>query len=244
MRSLAVLPLLLATAATAQERSVEFPRLGEPATLGRLLRADAAAAPLVIMLPDALGEDGRAELYAESLLARGIATLVLGIGEDLDAKPAPVDPAAHPDALAPALAWARDAGVPARAIGVLGFGLGGRAALAAAAGRPVAALYPRCVDLSLPADGPVLVVQGGDAAERCDTLPQRAGVTLQLLPGAGHGWDAPGALWPSPGPVLADPAGGKPLRTRTDAEATRAAAELVADWFEDGLLATTRRAAR
>ncbi len=56
--------------------------------------------------------------------------------------------------------------------------------------------------------------------------------------------DAAGAIWPSQGPTLADPAGGRPVCARMDAETTREAAELVAGWFEDGLLAATRRAPR
>jgi hypothetical protein len=80
------------------------------------------------------------------------------------------------------------------------------------------------------------------SAEGCEALPQRAGVTLPLLPGAGHRRDAPGAIWSWPGPVLADPAGGTPLGTRTDRGATRAAAEIVAAWFMAGLPASLRAA--
>jgi dienelactone hydrolase len=246
LRRLLALPLLLAAAtATAQERPVDFVRMAEPAGLGRLLRPQGeGAAPLAIILPDSIGEDGRAELYAESLAARGIASLVLGLGEDRDHAPAPVDPAAHADAVPAALAWAEEAGFAATGIGVMGFGLGGRAALAAARARPAAALYPRCVDLALPGEGPALVLQGADVAEVCDALPAWPSRSLRLLPGAGHAWDAPGAIWPSPGPVLPDPAGGTPLRSRYDAEATRAAAEIIADWFEQRLFPAARSAAR
>jgi dienelactone hydrolase len=244
MRSVMSLSILAGCLGAAAQ-AVEFAPLAEPAQLGRLLRPQGvAASPLVIVLPDALGEDGRAELYAESLLARGVASLVLGLGEDLEAHPAPRDPAADPAAVPPALAWAHAAGFPLQGIGVMGFGLGGRAALLAATGRPVAALYPRCVDLHLPAEGDVLLLQGEDDSAGCETLAARPGIALQLLPGAAHGWDAPGAIWPSPGPKLADPAGGPPIPARTDGETMRAAAELVAAWFETRLLGHARSAAR
>jgi dienelactone hydrolase len=143
-----------------------------------------------------------------------------------------------------ALGWARAAGFLPAQLGVLGFGLGGRAALAAGENVPVAALYPGCTALSLPQDAPALVLQGAEMARGCEALPRRDRLQIRLLHGAGHGWDAPGALWPSPGPVLPDPAGGAPLRARGDLAMTLDAAEAVADWFEDRLLAGQRRVAR
>ena len=222
----------------------ELPRLPAPIGTARLVKpVGVADPPLVIMLPDALGEDGRSETYVGSLLARGIASLVLGLDEDLDANPAPVDPAASPAAVPVALAWARASGFMPEATGVLGFGLGGRAALAGAGGLPTVALYPGCAALPEPS-GPALVLQGGDAAASCGDIVASAGMALRLIPGAGHAWDAPGAIWPSPGPVLPDPAGGGLLRSRTDHDVTLQAAEAVADWFEATLLAGARRAAR
>jgi dienelactone hydrolase len=218
----ALLPLLLlALPAAAQERPAALLDLPGPAGLARLVAPEAAGAPLVILLPDALGEDGRSEAYVDSLLARGIATLALGLGDEPDA--------AVP--FGPARDWAVARGHDA--IGVLGFGLGGRIALAEAEGLPAAALYPGCRDLPAAEAGPALVLQGADAAAGCERLPP--GLTLRLLPGAGHGWDAPGAFWPSPGPLLPDPAGGPRLRARFDPDTTLTAAEAVADWFEHHL---------
>ncbi len=232
--------LLLSATAAADESPAELLRLPEPSGLARLVRPEAPAAPVVIMLPDALGDDGRAEPYVDSLLARGIATLALGLGEDTERPDGAVEPAAAPGAVAPARAWAE--GAAQGRVGVLGFGLGGRAALAGAAGLPVAALYPGCARLPQP-KGPAFVLQGAEAAEDCDALSGGA-ITLLLLPGAGHGWDAPGAIWPSPGPLLPDPAGGPRLRARMDLDATLTAAEAVADWFEHWLFGGARSAAR
>lgn len=236
MRSSLLPLLLLAAPAAAGETPAELIRLPEPAGLARLVRPEAAGAPLVVILPDALGEDGRAEAYVDSLLARGIATLALGLGEDADAPGGGEERAASPEAAAVARDWAGEAGFGRP--GVLGFGLGGRAALAT--GMPAVALYPGCAGLPAPG-APALVLQGADAALGCPVPPP--GLTLRLLAGAGHGWDAPGAIWPSPGPLLPDPAGGPRIRARADLEATLAAAEAAADWFEDGLLGG-RRAAR
>jgi hypothetical protein len=116
--------------------------------------------------------------------------------------------------------------------------------LVGAAGLPVAALYPGCAQLSLPAGGPALVLQGDEERLRCTGLDLPPGVALHLIAGAGHGWDAPGALWPSPGPALPNPAGGARLRARADLDVTLHAAETLADWFEAALLTGPRRAAR
>ncbi|WP_237212855.1 hypothetical protein [Falsiroseomonas oryziterrae] len=229
----------------AAEHPAQLVQLPEPVGLGRLLTPpEGPQAALVIVLPDALGEDGRSEAYVDSLLARGIATLVLGLGEDLEARPSSVDPAASPQAAAVALAWAEEAGFDAAATGLLGFGLGGRAILAADRGVPGVALYPGCSRLLLPTRAPALVVQGEEQAQDCAALVGHPGVTLRELRGAGHAWDAPGAIWPSPGPVLPDPDGGAPLRARADLDVTLAAAEAVADWFAAVLVTAQQSAAR
>jgi dienelactone hydrolase len=237
------LSLLCGTAALAQELPADLHRLPEPAGVARLVRpADRQAPPLVILLPDALGEDGRSEPYVDSLLSRGIATLVLGLGEGQDGAVAATEPAAAPGAVAPALAWAADHGFPPAHVGVMGFGLGGRAALAAAAHAAVA-LYPRCRGLDAK-PGRALVLQGAMAAEDCDAHALPEGVVLHSVPGAFHGWDTPGAIWPTPGPMVPDPAGGPRLRAVADLAATLVAAESVADWFEEILIGHAQRAGR
>jgi dienelactone hydrolase len=237
--------LLLASGAAAQERPASFLRLPTPAGIAALVAPDdSAEAPLVIVLPDAIGADLRAELYVDSLLARGIATLRVGLGFDQETTTDRVEPAASPTAIAPALDWAMQAGFAPHRVALLGFGLGGRAVLAGAEGLPAVALYPVCSGLHLADGGPSLILQGADDAEACETLALPPGVTLMLLPNAGHAWDAPGAIWPSPGPVLPDPAGNGLRRARTDGETTRAAAELVADWAELHLHPQLRSAAR
>lgn len=244
MRPALLLTLLLAAPAAAQptataaagETPAALVRLAEPAGLARLVRPQGQdAVPLVVILPDALGDDGRAEPYVDSLLARGIATLALGLDDTQDASAAA--------ALAPALRWAEQAGFAPAGIGVLGFGLGGRAALASGTERPVLALYPGCTALPEPA-GPALVLQGTEAAAGCGEVIAAAGMTLRLIPGAGHGWDAPGALWPSPGPLLPDPAGGARLRAQADHAVTLHAAETAADWFQAQLAPPGAGAAR
>jgi dienelactone hydrolase len=240
-----MLPLLalLAAAPAAAEPVASLVALPDPLRTGRLVSpAGEVTPPLVILLPDALGADGREEPYVDSLLARGVASLVLGLGEDLD-HPAvsQADPAASTGAVAIAIGWAVAAGYRAEAIGLMGFGAGGRAVLAGGAAAPALALYPGCRDLPLPA-APALIVQGGLDAADCGTL--RPHLRLRLLPDAGHGWDAPGAIWPSPGPLLPDPIGEGFKRARADHAATLEAAELAADWFETFLQPSRARAAR
>ncbi len=142
----------------------ELPRLPMPAGIGQLVLPAGVAhpLPLVVTIPDAPGEDGRSEPYVELLAARGAAVLVLGLGEDADGSDPPAEPAASPEAVTTALAWAeRDGRFDPRRIALVGFGAGGRAVLAAGSGRPAVALYPDCRDLLLPEAGPALVLHGG-----------------------------------------------------------------------------------
>jgi dienelactone hydrolase len=244
-RFIALLLGLLSSAAMAQERPATLMRLPHPAGVAMLVTPETGGDhPLVVILPDALGADSRDELYVDSLLARGIASLRVGLGADPDKPDGLVEPGASPEAIAPAVNWALLAGYADHRIAVLGFGLGGRAALAGAAGLPAVALYPGCAGLAMAEGGPSLVLQGADEAGDCAALPAPPSMSLHLLAGAGHAWDAPGAVWPSPGPVLPNPAGGDRLRSRTDPETTRAAAELVAAWIERRLLLDQRRAAK
>jgi dienelactone hydrolase len=237
MRRVLLLLLLLPAIARA-ETAAGWVRLPEPAGLGRLLRpADAVPGALVILLPDATGEDGRAEPYVEALAERRIATLVLGLGEDEDQPARPArDAAAHPEAAAAALAWAARRGFDAARLGLLGFGAGARAALAGPA--PAVALYPGCARLPPPAAPAALLVQGAEApdAAACLALDPPARAERRLLPGLGHGWDVPGALWPVRGPLLPDPAGPGRVQAVTDAQGTYAAASLVAAWLEQRLI--------
>jgi dienelactone hydrolase len=184
--------------------------------------------PIVVVLPDALGEDGRAEPYAEALLSRGIAVLAL----DLDA---PVERDAGDAAAAARLTadWvSRDTRMAPTRVGLLGFGAGARRALEGGSGRPVVALYPGCRGLKLAEAGPALVLYGSQAedAPACEGLaaPQ---VELRPLPGAGHGWDVVGTLWLA-AVVLPDPAGTGSRRAVPNPRATLEAAEAVALHFE------------
>lgn len=228
--ALVLISLLAAWPALAQPTALL--RLPPPAGMGQLLLPDGTAPPLVILLPDTLGADRREDAYRDALWARGVATLLLGLGEDREVFEAPVEPAASAEAARLAIAWGRAEGFGA--IGLLGFGLGGRGALAAGAEVPVVALYPRCPGLPAPA-APALVIQGAEDAEGCAALPP--GVTLRLLPGVAHGWDAPGAMWPGTSVVLPDPAGGERLRVRADPAATQTAATEAAEWLAAALRA-------
>lgn len=218
--------------------AVEIVALPAPAGAARLLRpAGVPQAPLVILLPEAAGDDGRDEAYVELLLARGIATLTLGLGEGDEMHGAGLDAATRPGAPAAAIRWARHAGFAAAGIGMVGFGLGGRSALAEAAGEPVAALYPRCHDLPLPPAGPVLILQGALDAVGCETIANRPGILLRLLPDAGHGWDVPAGSRPGAPALLPDPVGTARLPALHDPEATGMAAALLADWLSQRLRA-------
>jgi len=120
---------------------VELPHPFAPALLTMPTRAfGAGARGVVIMVPDVVGQDGRATPYVEALLAHGIATIEIDVGGDGPR---------HPGDVEAVLAVARqqvmgDARFRVLPIGVLGFGDGGRAALAWSGTVPVAALYPHC----------------------------------------------------------------------------------------------------
>jgi hypothetical protein len=213
--------------------TVEYHSLQPPAGLGRLVLPAMAATPLrlVVLLPDALGEDGRSEPYVEALTDQGIATLVLGVLDDAGAPLPPADPAGTPEAAAAALRWAMaDERFQPDLVGFLGFGVGGRAALAAMQGRPSVALYPGCVGLALPETGPALILHGLDApgAEACMGLPRRPMVEITGLPGLGYGWDTPIGMSAHAGVLLPGAGGTARIRARPDPQATEAVAELVA----------------
>lgn len=212
---------------------IQLPAAAGP---GRLVRPERRAEiGLVILLPDMLGDDGRAEHYVDSLLARGIATLTLGLGEGNETRPPPRDPGSTPEAVTATLRWARQQGIATARIALAGFGIGGRAALLRAEGRPVAALYPRCNALDMPEEVEAMVIQGDADAEGCPAVAALPGVALRLIPGAGHGWDVPGGARPGAGVLVDDPAGSGRIRASTDHGATLIAAEALADWFESRL---------
>lgn len=222
--TLAALALAAPLAAGAAPPPEKLLALAEPAGVARLLGVDrpAPGAPLVVILPDTLGEDGRSEPYVDALLARGIASLVISLAEAGDLPTGEPPPRGGPAALAVALAWAERAG--GQRIGLLGFGAGARTALAGAGGRRVVALYPRCAGLPA-ASGPALILQGARDAEGC-------GEEVTRLEGASHGWDAPAGAWSGTGPLLPDPADpARRLRAEPDAEATRRAADFAAVWM-------------
>jgi dienelactone hydrolase len=164
---------------------------------------------VVMVLPDTVGHDGRADRYAEALLAHGIAVLEVGA-----ALPAPEPEALAAVVVAARQALARDPRFGDRRIALLGFGEGARAALAFAGALPVAALYPRCAAAGpLPApeltpdDAPLLLLHPlHDASDR-------AGACERLVAGFGPrgfrhayadttpGWDIP-PLGDQTGPTL------------------------------------------
>lgn len=243
MRSLGAISLTLAVTVPALADHPVF-LLDVPAPIGvarLVMPAGASTPPLVIVLPDALGEDGRSEPYVGSLLARGIAVLSLGLGEDLDATPSPVEPAASPAAVGPAADWARGAGFGP--LGLLGFGLGGRAVLEAAEGLPAIALYPGCVGSFASAGGAALILEAATEAAACEGVTLPPGREMRLLAGAGPGWDVPGSVWPA-GLLLADPVHGGLRRVSPDLNVTLRAAEATADWFEERLFGGARAASR
>lgn len=211
--------------------------LPAPAGTARLVMPGPARAlaGLVILLPDALGEEGRSEPYVAALEAQGIASLVLGLDNDPDAALAPADPAASAAALAVARSWVAAALpelVPAGRIGVLGFGAGGRAALAAPEAGPTVALYPGCRGLDVSPGRPVLLLHGALApdASACNALAAPPAAAIRRMPGLGHAWDARQSAL-SGADRLPDPAGGGRIPARPDAAGADHAAHVAAEWF-------------
>jgi dienelactone hydrolase len=206
-----------------------------PGVLASLvLPAPVAASALVVLVPDAGGEQGRAEAYAEALARRGIASLVLGI-EDQEGDRASATPAPGRAALDLARAWAagRAPLLGGSGIAVVGFGAGARVALAVE-DAPVVALDPGCLGLALPpASRRALLVYGEAApdAAACAALRGGPGLEHLPLPGIGHGWDLPVVAAPG-GALLPDPAGPGRRRASPDPIATAAVAEAVAAWIE------------
>ncbi len=167
-------------------------------------RAASGRVPVVLVLHDSLGLDGRSDAYAAQILGAGIAVLDLA--------------AADAGGIAAALHMlAREPRLDVSRLGVLGFGAGAR--LAAELPFPFAAhalLYPGCADLGgPPGRGAEVVLMHGAAdptntREACAQAAQRyeaAGVRVhqQTFAGATYAWDYPShgvespILFPAPG---------------------------------------------
>ncbi|MFM7421201.1 MAG: dienelactone hydrolase family protein [Alphaproteobacteria bacterium] len=186
--------------------------------------------PAVLILPDALGADGRAEPYIENLLGAGIVVLELRN--------------ASADAAQAAMAiLANDPRIAAPRLGVLGFGQGGRLALGLPGAEARALLYPGCANLPAPPNsaGSVLLVHGAEdptnSAEACARLcaalrEAGAEATQREIPGAGYAWDLP-ALGRTPAALLPAAGSAERLAVRPwPAMAAQSAAE-IAGFFAD-----------
>jgi hypothetical protein len=233
LRTLTMLVTLGFGTALAAPPSEHIVELVGPVGVARLSLPDrpAPGRPVVVLVPDAPGADGRADVYVDTLLARGIATLELGLGPDTEWLADPTGPQAR-EALSTAIEFlVLDGHLPSR-IGLLGFGLGGRAALAHAGPQPVAALYACCVGLPTHGADRALVLQGGRDLAGCDALPRGGRLDLQVIPDAGHGWDIPGAYTATPAMLVPDPAGGPRLRAAPDLHAMVTAADVAVGWLE------------
>jgi dienelactone hydrolase len=209
--------------------------LGAGVLASLVLPGPGAAAALVVLLPDAGGEQGRAEPYAEALARRGIASLVLGIEDQEGDRPSEA-PAPGRDALDLARAWAAGQAplLGGAGIAIIGFGAGARVALGVS-DAPVVALDPGCRGLHLtPAPRRALLVHGLSAPDAADCATIEGAERLPL-PGIGHGWDLPVVAAPG-GALLPDPSGAGRRRARPDPIATAAVAEVVAAWLEARLL--------
>jgi dienelactone hydrolase len=223
---------LLATPAAAGTPSLHD--LPAPVGTAQMLRPEGdRPMPLVVLLPDALGDEGRSAPYVEALARNGIASLVLGLGNRSERGDAATDPASSAMAAGVALTWAASRPeFAAGNIGVIGLGSGGRAALAAAeAGMPVVAVDPGCTGLALPEWTPAMVVFGRAApdANECLALEEPPAGVIRGMPGLGHGWDVRPELGPG-GALMPNPLGGRRRATPNPA-AAEAVAGQVAAWL-------------
>ncbi len=223
--------LALPAGGHAQTRPVDH-ALPAPAGTTRLTMParGAEGVQMVLVLPDSLGDQGRSDAYVEALLARGLASLVIGL--DAAGPGGDVRQTARAAAVARDWAAAQQPALNPDLIGLIGFGTGARAALLAANGAPVVALDPGCEGLSLPAYSPVLLVHGAAASDAaaCSALPEPAGTAMLALPGASHAWDLPPALAPG-GALVPSPSGEGRQRARPDLAATALAADATAAWL-------------
>lgn len=251
MLVLAVLPGVVSPA----QASVGYVTLRDDEVL-RLVLPDAPPRGLVLLLPDALGGDPRSAPYVEALLAARFAA----------AEPQwqRLPPAEQPQRalrlVADLPAVASHLGVPTDAIGLVGFGLGARTALHAAAQRgwPAALLYPGCAGLAAdppmsaetaeqgwrvaltaaPAPPRLLLLHGSaDAAEpegACAALSARLGpmAARHVYFGATYGWDYAPGPWENMASLLPAPDGrGGLRRANMSTGVTADAAARVADFL-------------
>jgi dienelactone hydrolase len=249
---IAALVAFAVTAAAAAEaggdRPEPFQARGNAAVAGMLSLPwphPEVPVPAVVILPDALGPDGRADAYALALAAAGL--LVLEVDAASVAEAAGLG--ATPAGLAAAAALvvrelARDPRVLPGRIGVLGFGAGGRAALLAPAAADgsdgIAAraiLYPGCIGLGAAAGAaPVLLLHGdSDPANPAAHCALVRAERIELA-GAGYAWDRP--TFAAEGPALLPrPDGAGRVRSiRYPLHADRSANQ-VADWLARALSA-------
>lgn len=209
--------------------------------------------PIVILLSDGPGVDGRADVYARRLLGVGIAVLDADFGsaigtESAPAAPHPIPAARRLDAVLSALADDPEID-PARIVAV-GIGEGARVLLLArAGGTPLAAavlLYPGCdapmqaaaqQDRSALAGLPVLLMHGDadpvNLPAACAGLAaalggQGARVSHRVLRDATYAWDMPRNGAPGGSTLLPDPTGAwERLRAEPDAARAEVGADRV-----------------
>ncbi|MCR0984659.1 hypothetical protein [Roseomonas populi] len=182
--------------------------------------------PVVLILPDLLGADGRERPYADLLLRAGIAVLTVGV-EDAGPAMSLLDPAVLRD-IVRRIAPGR---LDTSRIGLLGFGGGGRAALASPAELPVAALYPSCAGLA-PMDrtAATLLLYPDDPAE--EAACRQVTPFAQAMEGAAHGWDHGQGPWVNRVSMMPHPDGsGARILARGDHWATEEAAGRVLRHF-------------
>lgn len=199
---------------------------------------DDRSPPVVFVLPDDIWDTRRAWTYIDQLSLHGMAVVELFPDQDQHLSL---------DEARAAIASATDElGLEPSRVALLGFGTGGRLALALAGpDRPAAALYPVCQGLPAPQPGArVLVLHPDEASEaqRCAalTIGRPEARSSRASAGAGHGWDVVGeridgrTLLPHPD---APHTLVRRLHADPDAWATFHAARTVSKFFLGGLSA-------
>jgi dienelactone hydrolase len=240
-----------------------FQASGSPAVVGVIswpAERGTGPLPMVVILPDALGPDWRADAYVAWLGAVGLPVLEV----DLQAVAEAAGPGASPPGLAATVAviireLSRDPRVIAGRIGVLGFGIGGRAALTAPpapdgtdriAAR--AMLYPGCIGLERDllryeigvsaGSSPVLLMHGDsdaanpppDCARAAAVLSQWGPVERVEIADTGYAWDRP--AFSSEGPTMMPrPDGAGRIRAMPEPRLFEVSAIRVAHWLARAL---------